>query len=420
MNKFVYSLVSLLILSASMIFTSCSDDDDDDNRITVNFKASSILADGITLNQLEGMEAVFTEIRSMNSTSCTLNNQGEGSVRLHKGTYNVSVEHAMKNQNNEEVVVFARVENLSINANGQTVTSTIKSRPKAAVGQNFIFSEVFFNGETNSGRMMHPDQYFVVFNPTTKTLYADGLCIGNTQHQSRSDKAMWFDEFYNDNRVPVCGFVTIPGEGQDYPVAPGEKIVIAFTAIDHSSVEGYDNAVNLEGADFEIFQGADKKDVDNPDVANMLLTENVDSWGFFMHPRGYAAPLMFKLENGLPETIEAFYKANVKRTKDLIPADEEAGTPEQIVEKDFFSVETSMIIDGVQTGDVPNDIKTRVIPETVDRGKFLVNGCHRQELAIRKAIQSDNQTFYQDTNDSSADFIMQKGQNSFPKGWRNK
>ena len=418
MNKFVYSLVSLLILSTSIFFASCSDDDDDDNRITVNFKASSIVADGINMNQLEGLDAVFTEVRTMNSTSCKLNSNGEGVVRLLRGTYNVSVEHAMKNQSNEEVVVFARVENVSINTNGQVVSSEIKSRPKAAVGQNFIFSEVFFNGETNSGRMMHPDQYFVVFNPTTRTLYADGLCIGNTQHQSRSDKLMWFDEFY-PNRVPVCGFVTIPGEGQDHPVAPGEKIVIAFSAIDHSKVEGYDHAVNLEGADFEIFFGAENKDVDNPEVPNMLLTENVDSYGFFMHPRGYAAPLMFKLENGLPETIEAFYKANVKRTNDLIPADEEAGTPEQIVEKDFFSVETSQIIDGVQTGDVPNDIKTRVIPEIVDRGKFLVNGCHRQELAIRKAIKSDNKTFYQDTNDSSADFIMQKGQNSFPKGWRN-
>ena len=63
---------------------------------------------------------------------------------------------------------------------------------------------------------------------------------------------------------------------------------------------------------------------------------------------------------------------------------------------------------------------TRTIPESVDRGKFLVTGCHRQELAIRKPKMVGEQTFYQDTNNSSDDFIMQKGQNAFPVGWRNK
>ena len=37
----------------------------------------------------------------------------------------------------------------------------------------------------------------------------------------------------------------------------------------------------------------------------------------------------------------------------------------------------------------------------VDRGKFLVNGCHRQELCIRKEIKVGDKIFYQDTNNST-------------------
>lgn len=420
MNKFLYSLMTLLLFTASMFLTSCSDDDDSsDQMITVNFKATPLIEGTFDLSQLEGVQALFTEVRSQNTTACVLNNQGQATVRLFKGTYNVSIEGVIENAQGAETTVSVRIENLSINTEGQLIEGKINTLPKEALGQNFIFSEIFFNGERNSGRMMHPDQYFVVFNPTEKTLYADGLCIGNTQHQSRQDKTIWYDKFY-PNRVPVSGFITIPGNGQDHPVAPGEKLVIAFTAIDHSSVEGYDHAVDLSGADFEVYYGPDSKDVDNKAVPNVLITENGDAYGFNMHPRGYASPLMFKLENGKPETVEAFYRSNIQRTLDRIPADEEAGTPEMDIEKDFFSVETPLIIDGVQTSDVPQGIKTRVIPEVIDRGQFLVNGCHRQELAIRKTIQVGQKTFYQDTNNSTEDFIMQNGQNSFPEGWRNK
>ena len=90
-------------------------------------------------------------------------------------------------------------------------------------------------------------------------------------------------------------------------------------------------------------------------------------------------------------------------------------------------VETSSIIDGIQTSDVPQDVKTRVIPEVIDRGKFLVNGCHRQELCIRKEVKVGDRIFYQDTNDSEADMQNVNDrkaagltQNAFPLGWRNK
>ena len=160
--------------------------------------------------------------------------------------------------------------------------------------------------------------------------------------------------------------------------------------------------------------------MDNPEVPNMLLVDFMTkaSYGFFMHPRGYISPLMFKLENGKQETVNKFLKENTSESKTLIP--KTATTPEEIVEVQILSVATDRIIDGVQTSDVPQDVKTRVIPESVDRGKFLVNGCHRQELAIRRQVKVGNRIFYKDTNNPSEDMVMQKGQHAWPKGWRNK
>ena len=426
MNKFIVNLFALCTLTSGLVFTSCDDDNDYDGRIKVVFEATPAVDGSFNVAQLAGKKVQFKEIRNTNVTEGTLDKNGVTEVRLTKGTYDVSIEDSLKINSDSTVAVAMRIENLSVNTYGQKVTGKVLSMPKAALGQNFIFSEVFFNGERNSGRMMHPDQYIVVFNPTVGTLYADGLSVAVTQHLAWQDKQMWYDKYY-PNKVPVGGFITIPGEGKDHPVGPGERLVIAFTAIDHSKVEGYDHAVDLSGADFEIYYGPDSNDTDNSQVENVLLTENGDSYGFFFQPRGYVSPLLFKLENGKQETIEAFLKENTSRTQHFVPADEEKGTPADTIEINIFSVDTDKIIDGIQTSDVPQDVKTRVIPEVVDRGKFLVNGCHRQELAIRKTYNVNGKTYYKDTNNSSEDFVSlaelkekNQVQNAFPIGWRNK
>jgi hypothetical protein len=59
-------------------------------------------------------------------------------------------------------------------------------------------------------------------------------------------------------------FHRFPGAGSDYPVPPGQTVVVALDAIDHSVI--HPNLPDLTGADFEL-QGT--ADVDNPDVPNM-------------------------------------------------------------------------------------------------------------------------------------------------------
>lgn len=405
----------LLLLSA---FASCKDDTEAETSVNVNLSAKPQVDGSIDADMLKNLEVTITEVRNQNASVVLLSESGFGTVTLEKGVYNIAAKKVIKSSTDaDSIYISSLMENVTINDENQLIELKVIALPASSLNKGFIFSEIFFNGEQNSGRMMHPDQYFVIFNPTSEVLYADGLCVAVTHHLAWQDKQLWYDDFY-PNRVPIGGFVTIPGSGKEHPVKPGEKLVVAFTAIDHSAVEGYDHAVDLTGADFEVYKGPDNNDVDNPDVPNVLLTENGDSYGFFFQPRGYFSPLMFKLKDGNKSTVEQFYNENIKTSKRLVAATD--STEESIVDIQILSVPVDDILDGVQTSDVPQDVKTRVIPEIVDRGKFLVNGCHRQELAIRKEIHVGSVVYYQDTNDSSNDFVMQKGQNSFPKGWRKK
>ena len=418
---------ALAALVCPVLLSSCSDDENEKN-IQVKFNAIPKVAGTLDVSALEGTPVLFTEVRNQNTKSFPLDANGSVVASLPMGVYNVAIEKSIKNAQGEDIVISLRMENVNVNAEGQMIDGYVNSLPASALGKDFIFSEVFFNGETNSGRMMHPDQYIVLFNPTEDVLYADGVSIGVTMHLSWQNKQLWYDSYY-PNQVPIGGFITIPGSGEEHAVQPGEKLVIAFTAINHSEVVNgeiaYDHAVDLSGADFEIYYGPDANDVDNPDVPNVLITENGDSYGFFFQPRGYVSPVMFRLENGLQSTVDAFVNGHTSLSKTHVDATET--TPEGDIDIHILAVETEKIIDGIQTSDVPQDIKTRVVPETVDRGKFLVNGCHRQELCIRKEIKVGDKIFYQDTNNSLEDMqdVNERKsagliQNAFPIGWRNK
>ena len=418
---------ALAALVCPVLMVSCSEDDTD-NNIDVTFNAIPKVAGTLDVSALSGVVVQFTEVRNQDTKSFALDANGSVTASLPMGVYNVSIEKNITNAQGEQVVISLRMENVNINTEGQKIEGYVNSLPASALGKDFIFSEVFFNGETNSGRMMHPDQYIVLFNPTEDVLYADGVSIGVTMHLSWQNKQLWYDKYY-PTQVPIGGFITIPGSGKEHPVQPGEKFVIAFTAINHSEVVNgeiaYDHAVDLSGADCEIYYGPDANDVDNPDVPNVLITENGDSYGFFFQPRGYVSPVMFRLENGNQSTVDAFVSSHTTLSKTHVEATET--TPEGDIDIHILAVETDKIIDGIQTSDVPQDVKTRVVPETVDRGKFLVNGCHRQELCIRKEIKVGDKIFYQDTNNSAEDMqdVNERKaagltQTAFPIGWRQK
>ena len=425
MKQFIKFALAALV--CPVLLTSCSDDESE-KRIDITFNAIPKVAGALDVSALAGTPVVFTEVRNQETKSFNLDANGSVVASLPMGVYNVAIEKAITNAQGEQVVISLRMENVNVNTAGQTIEGFVNSLPASALGKDFIFSEVFFNGETNSGRMMHPDQYIVLFNPTEDVLYADGVCIGVTMHLSWQNKQLWYDSYYPE-QVPIGGFITIPGSGKEHAVQPGEKLVIAFTAINHSEVVNgeiaYDHAVDLSGADYEIYYGPDANDVDNPDVPNVLITENGDSYGFFFQPRGYVSPVMFRMENGMQATIDAFVNSHTTLSKTEVAATET--TPAGEIDIHILAVPTNDIIDGIQTSDVPQDVKTRVVPETVDRGKFLVNGCHRQELCIRKEIKVGDKTFYQDTNNSLEDMqdVNERKaagaiQTAFPIGWRNK
>ena len=127
------------------------------------------------------------------------------------------------------------------------------------------------------------DQYITIYNPSKQTLYLDSLAIVTNQ----IDPRIIFEFAPGDNFVNsyygVNSIMCFPGKGKDFPVKPGQTIVIANHAVDHAKdyekylddngenlkeYEGIDQFLDLSKADFEWSPSTDKNN--NPNVPDLM------------------------------------------------------------------------------------------------------------------------------------------------------
>lgn len=374
--------ILLFLMFGFFVFSSCNKDDVEETALlTISVTSEDEIPD------YTQFLVTLKELRTLKTKEVNLNEKGSCEVLVDKGSYTITVE--WKNGN---VFIFGTQENYSV-ATDQSLSiplTTTISKPSG-----LIFKEVFFNGETNSGQMMHPDQYFVLFNNGNEIVYADGVVFATSAHANWNEADVFTQQL--PDYIVVPQLYSIPGNGMQHPIEPGGQIVIARTAINHHAE--YENAVDLSGADFEVYEPDMPEqfgvDVDNPDVPNLIVHFSV--WGLFnMHPRGALTPFIFKPETDMKTFMENHkfeYTNNSGETVFL------------------YKVPANLVLDGIETGN-EGTLKVKSLPPSVDKGHITVTGCHRQELIQRK---KDANGKLIDTNDSSEDCERIKGQNSFPK-----
>lgn len=119
-------------------------------------------------------------------------------------------------------------------------------------------------------------KYIELYNNSPEVLYLDGLIVGKAYDVWRDLGANGhhscdFTKPFRDDADAIWTRThwRFPGSGTDHPIAPGEAVVVAVGAADHTAV--HPSMLDLSGADFEFGSAFS---ADNPAAANM---ENVSS-----------------------------------------------------------------------------------------------------------------------------------------------
>ena len=251
MKRFVLILAAAV---AALTISSCKKDNGTKTvTVTVSVDESAVEA-GIAKPD----SYVITVTNNSTTTAVTANTEnGKAEFSgLVPGIYSVAANAVVVTDGRQ--YVFTGTE-ASVDA---TADATVTIKVSAAKESALVFKEIYYTGcKIGEGEYdtYFRDQFWEVYNNSAETVYADGLCITTLSNNYASwdwSTIYEYDIPNPEKYVFVKTVWQIPGTGNQYPIKPGESIVIAQWGTDHTAETlGTSNSINLSGADFEAILG---------------------------------------------------------------------------------------------------------------------------------------------------------------------
>jgi len=437
----------LLILTpfiAGLLFNSCMDDD---------FGGMNLSPVSVTANVKFGGDFV-TDKKAVNA-NVTFRNIDTGVEYVGKtdengdyvlpavlpGKYSANVNFSLTPQQFEEYfgydsgsedpIVFNGVtENITILSNGTTIT--VELFTANTIG-GLVIKQVYYGGSHTTKGASFRDQFVEIYNNSGETIYADGLIfaqlfgnntVGKDPYHLPSGQLNWAmsegnteGDKANTDYVYADAVYRIPGNGQQYPIKPGESIVIAATAINHASnytdnngnsvsIQEPDLTVDLSNADFEAnlteYNGSQYRyDIQNPNVPDLEIIHWVSGNDMILDNQGRDGYIIFRAS---PEEINSFKKLR---------------NPSNANNNLYLQIPNSLIMDGLDTTrDLGNNLVPKKLNVQIDAGTtYLTAGAFSSYAVMRKTQKVVNgRIILKDTNNSTEDFVNIK---ATPRGFAN-
>ena len=134
-------------------------------------------------------------------------------------------------------------------------------------------NEVYYCG-CNYGRFYYYDQFIELYNSSPDTLWLDAYIFCRTSQADEVINAIGLETVDFALAYYVFAFPGESGVTHTVPIVPGQHLVIAGDAVNHS-VYGGALCVDLRGADWEFFNSIGS-DYDTPGVPNLLPLSNYE------------------------------------------------------------------------------------------------------------------------------------------------
>lgn len=269
------------MIAAMLVFCGCDDSLEssiDLYRVTMKID----MPEDVRNVELTGETFEFRNI----STGRTATFPSADDIKVMVGLYDVSYTAEAHLPNGMVSTVRAFVQSVQITGDNSVVAMTAYNNMDS---DDLIIAEVFFAGTLqSSGNQYYGDDYVKLYNNTDHVVYADGITLFETKFLT-TQKYDYEPDIMSE-AMTVQALYTVPGNGHEHPVQPGEYFTMADVAIDHRVANP--NSFDLSGADFEWYDvstAPEHLDIDNPEVPNL------DKWYCYtlsfwlLHNRGFKA-----------------------------------------------------------------------------------------------------------------------------------
>lgn len=259
-----------------------------------------------------------------------------------------------------------------------------------ALSGGIIFRQIYYAGsKTLDGANYSKDQFLELYNNTDQVYYLDSLCVGTlAPANSTVSNNPWMG-------LDTLGLFQmtwmIPGKGTDYPLAPGESVVLAFNAVDHTARAT--SGLDLSRAHFGFYDEELPNHEKHPDVPALKRIFAGQGTAYTMSVHS-PAPVIFRPVMGV-----ARWLTDVERWQNYQP-----GSTSGLK---YTHIHRSWILDGVECVQNPANALKRQ-PASVDAGfTWLRQGQNKGNAVVRKVkeILPSGRIIYSDTNNSTGDFL---------------
>ncbi len=270
--------------------------------------------------------------------------------------------------------------NINILTGGQNFNIEVVSSKAGAL----IFKEIYFNGSTG---YYFKDQFYEIYNNSEDVQYVDGLGIGNILPLQASTATYNWEvpDGKPENYIYLASIWQVPGDGNDFPVQPGESIIIAQIAQDHTAIKPT-SPVDLSGAEFETFIVNQSVNPDNPNAHNMILAFDKGVFGtqWLVTVFGGAYAIFF------PDS----------------EIDPNGWVQPQGRTNQAYPIPIDCVTDAVEIVNNATKINQKRMPTSLDAGATYTGATYNCNSVSRKIreIKEDGRHIYMDTNNSTDDF----------------
>ncbi|MBW3466820.1 DUF4876 domain-containing protein [Arthrospiribacter ruber] len=386
----------LLPLLALLIIMACNNEDEP--RLQ-RFDASFQILFPEDFLEENASEVAFslTNLSSGQVIEETSGANGEVNIEnIVPGLYRLQATRVLSEE--EAAVIVGSPININLNyvdnnllLNPTIAASPVQIRLEGSIAGNLVISQVYYAGSaTPEGSNYFFDQFFEIYNNTSEPIILDGLILSNVHGPSGQINPNTIPTPFAEDQSNV--YVTtawrIPGNGNTNVLAPFSAITIAQQGINHRASEANPNSpVDLSQADFELFVVGSERDVDAPNVTNMEMLYHPFNSTFSLVPVFGPGTIIWRTED-----FDALEQVPVPGANPDSPP--------------VVKVPNNLVIDAVEALRSESDGSFKRIPVSLDAGFSFVNDIYSAESIIRKTRTVDGNMIYEDTNNSTNDFVI--------------
>lgn len=360
-------------------------------------KIDTVLRIGIEFPEnFQNISRAGVEVKLYNTASgryytSVTNAEGIASLNVEYGFYDAIVQYQLVEDYNT-YIFNGRYSNIVLAPDLENFNDFYSLPLTYALKSNLIIKELYFGGcMTDDGITYHNDNYMSLYNNSAQVAYLDGICLGYVTPITSAAKSNFVKEDGTlMDQLPVAMMAwQIPGNGQDYPIQPGEEVIIAVNAVNHKA--RHSQSVDLSHAKFAFYNiNLSMQEAPAPGVISLDQIWKGPGEAYGLVPNGGPAMILFKI----PGDAVAYASDASHLMQDPVT---HTGSYNLMIDKEW-------VLDGIECIQSKSSVYKR-LTDNIDAG-FICQESRYSGLSVQRKVEkteADGRIVYKDTNNSSED-----------------